>query len=494
MQRPAVMLLSATMLTAGLGLGFFVAQSGLGLGTSAVAAALDAETASRLQGELRGRNTLQEVNTLLAKIARLVSPSVVHIQSERRVPRRGLIEETGSGVILSSATAGGVFVVTNCHVVVDAQLANISVHTHDGRVLNPVQVWTDEKTDVAVLKVVADDLVPARWGDSEAAEIGNMVMAVGSPFGLSQSITMGIISAKGRRSLELGEESGVLNKDFMQTDAAINPGNSGGPLIDLQGQVIGINTAIASNSGGNEGIGFAIPSNLARSVMEQLVSNGRVSRAYLGVKLDPAFTSEKARRLKLDRVRGARVTAIEPNSPASRSNLQVDDVVLSFNGIDVHDENHLINLVSLTPVAKDQKIKVSLWRAGRLATVEVLLVEKSETDKKQSSLPEQPEMGTRFGPLGLTLHSLDRELANQLGFGSEARGLLVLKVDPGSPLASDVELYDVIDEVARTPVRSVEELSSLLARKDVGRELAVKVTRHRRSGVESKVMLVPHRK
>ena len=145
-------------------------------------------------------------------------------------------------------------------------------------------------------------------------------------------------------------------------------------------------------------------------------------------------------------------------------------------------------------MAKDQKIKVSLWRAGRLATVEVLLVEKSETDKKQSSLPEQPEMGTRFGPLGLTLHSLDRELANQLGFGSEARGLLVLKVDPGSPLASDVELYDVIDEVARTPVRSVEELSSLLARKDVGRELAVKVTRHRRSGVESKVMLVPHRK
>ncbi len=458
----------------------------------AQAAGLDPETAQKLQGELRGRNTLQEVNSLLAKIARLAGPSVVHIQSERQVPRRGLVEETGSGVIMTSNAAAGMFVVTNSHVVVDAKLENITIHTSDGRSLHPTQVWTDKKTDVAVLKLGRSDLTAARWGDSDSLDIGHMVMAVGSPFGLSQSITLGIISAKGRRSLELGEESGVVNKDFLQTDAAINPGNSGGPLIDLQGQVVGINTAIASNSGGNEGIGFSIPSNLARSVMEQLIANGRVARAYLGVKLDPRFDSGKARRLQLERVRGALVTFVEAGSPASRANLQVDDVILTFNGVEVLDENHLINLVNLTPAAKDQKVRITLWRGGKLTAVEVVLVEKE--DRTQSAVPEEPGMGTRFNRLGLTLHGLDRELAAQLGFGGEVRGLLVLNVDPNSPLAGEVEIYDVIDEVARTPVRSIDELESVMERRSMGKEMAVKVTRHRKGQVESRVMLVPYRK
>ncbi len=164
--------------------------------------------------ELRARNSLQDANVLLAKVARVTAPSVVHIQSERRVPRRGLVEETGSGVLMNSATATGTFVITNGHVVADSQLDNITVHLHDGRALQPKQVWSDKATDVAVLKVEGEGLLPARWGDSDALDIGHLVMAVGSPFGLSQSITLGIISAKGRRSLELGDGSGVLNKDF----------------------------------------------------------------------------------------------------------------------------------------------------------------------------------------------------------------------------------------------------------------------------------------
>jgi serine protease Do len=488
----SVFMIAPLLLAAGATGGYFAAVLSPAFITRAEAAGLDPETARKLQGELGGRNTLHEVNSLLAKIARLAGPSVVHIQSERQVPRRGLVEETGSGVIMTSNSAPGMYVVTNSHVVVDAKLENITIHLSDATVLHPTQVWTDRKTDVAVLKLGRTDLTAARWGDSDALDIGHMVMAVGSPFGLSQSITLGIISAKGRRSLELGEESGVVNKDFLQTDAAINPGNSGGPLIDLQGQVVGINTAIASNSGGNEGIGFSIPSTLARSVMEQLISNGRVARAYLGVKLDPRFDGAKARRLSLEKARGALVTSIEANSPASRANLQIDDVILTFNGIEVLDENHLINLVSLTPATKEQKVRITLWRGGKLVAVDVGLVEKD--DRTQSSLPAEPGMGTRFNPLGLTLHSLDRELAAQLGFGGETKGLLVLSVDPESPLAGEVELYDVVDEVARTPVRSIEELESLMARRQVGKEVAVKVTRHRKGEVESRVMLVPHRR
>jgi serine protease Do len=487
MTRTAAGLFAASALLAGLTFGFH-AHDWLTSGQLR-AAALDPEAAGKVYDELRARNTLQEANVLLAKIARVASPSVVHILSERRVPRRGLVEETGSGVLMNSATTPGMYVVTNGHVVADAQLDNITVHLHDGRSLQPKQVWADKATDVAVLKVEGEGLLPSRWGDSDALDIGHMVMAVGSPFGLSQSVTLGIISAKGRRSLELGDGSGVLNKDFLQTDAAINPGNSGGPLIDLRGNVIGINTAIASNSGGNEGIGFSIPSNLARSVMEQLVSAGKVTRAYLGVKLDPNFDPSAAKRLKLDRVRGARVTGVEENSPASKANFLADDVVLSFNGVDVQDENHLINLVSLTPIVKDQRIKVSIWRNGKLATLEIELVEKAAKNQ-QSSLPDRPGMGTRFGDLGLTLHSLDVELAAQLGFRGPAKGLLVLDVDRQGPLVGQVELYDVVEEVGRTPVRSVEELETLFERNTLKNQVALKVTRVRKGQAESRVVVV----
>src|SRR6516225_2271243 len=241
-------------------------------------------TAERGYHELQAnRSPLFESSELLAKIVRLTTNSVVHIESERRTPRGRLIEETGSGVVMESSKARGFYVVSNRHVVDETDLKNISIHLHDGRVIHPTQIWTDKDTDVAIMKVAPTNLQASRWGDSDKVEIGHMVLAMGSPFGLSQSVTLGIISAKGRRSLKLGETSDMINQDFLQTDAAINPGNSGGPLIDMQGQVIGINTAIASNSGGNEGIGFSIPSNLVRRVIDQLLEHGKVIRAYLGV-------------------------------------------------------------------------------------------------------------------------------------------------------------------------------------------------------------------
>lgn len=344
---------------------------------AAQADAVNASGARQLNDELdNGQNPLVEGGRLLARVVQATSPSVVHIQSERRTRTGTLVEETGSGVLVSSSKSPGTYVATNRHVIHGYNFEEISIHLHDGRVIYPARIWTDEGTDVAILKVVAEDLRPARWGDSDAVEIGHLVLAMGSPFGLSQSVTCGIISAKGRRSLHLGSRGAVLNQEFLQTDAAINPGNSGGPLINLDGRVVGINTAIASNSGGNEGIGFSIPSNLVRRVADQLLEHGKVQRAYLGVKLDSTFDLNTARRLKLNRVRGARIVEIYPNTPASRANLKFDDVVLALDGVAVEDHDHLINMVSLKPVGSE--VELTVMRSGRKIDIQVLLADRAE--------------------------------------------------------------------------------------------------------------------
>ena len=314
----------------------------------------------------------------------------------------------------------------------------------------------DSESDLAVLAIDAASAKPIAWGNSDRVEIGNIVLAVGSPFGLSQSVTMGIVSARGR-ALRLEKKNALVNQDFIQTDAAINFGNSGGPLIDVNGQLIGINTAIASQSGGNDGIGFSIPSNLVRRVVNDLFERGEVQRAYLGVMLDPDFTPEKARELKLDRVHGARITEVYQNSPAARAGLLANDVVLSFDGIEVIDENHLINLVSLTQIGR--KVALVVLRNGQRVTVDVHLSDRHEMSD-QSEAPHRPGMGSLVEPLGLTLHEVSRDLALELGLAPTTRGLLVLRVDPQSALAENVDVYDVLEEIGRTPVATVTDARS----------------------------------
>ncbi len=432
--------------------------------------------ASDLYGELDADNSaLVESGHVLAKIADLTTPSVVHIQSERTVERLGRrvrSEETGSGVIMRT-TRSGAFVITNRHVVNGADLEKISIYLHDARVIHPVAYWDDKASDVAVLKVSVSGLQPGRWGDSDTVKIGHIVLAMGSPFGLSQSVTFGIISAKGRRSLRLGGAD-VINQDFLQTDAAINPGNSGGPLIDLRGRVIGINTAIASNSGGNEGIGFSIPSNLVRRVVDQLLQHGMVQRAYLGVVLDSDFQADEAARLTLDRIRGARVTQIYPNTPAAQAKLQQDDVILTFDGIEVQDENHLINIVSLSPVGK--RVTIVVLRNGKKLMFEVTL-DNRPIDEEQSEAPTAPGMGYPVETMGLTLHELDQELAVQLDLDKSSKGLLVLKVELASPLSRDVKLYDLIEEVACKPVSSIKDLRRVLDANGSSNSVLMKVKR-----------------
>jgi serine protease Do len=234
----------------------------------------------------------------------------------------------------------------------------------------PTAVWTDPSTDVAVLKLNESGLVPARLGNSDSMDIGDFVLAVGSPFGLSHSVTYGILSAKGRRNLELGSKE-IEVQDFFQTDAAINPGNSGGPLLNLRGEVIAINTAIASNSGGNEGIGFSIPINMAMVVADQLVRQGSMRRSYLGVQLENGFDVDQAKKMGLQAGRGALVKSVLQNSPAEKAGIRVGDVILEFNGRPIENDGHLVKLVSLTPTGS--QVEVSILRDGRPIRLTALL-------------------------------------------------------------------------------------------------------------------------
>ncbi len=318
--------------------------------------------------------TLQLQSALLRKIVEVVRPSVVHIIADKAAngdghdasglydsdpspidEPMGYIEEAGSGVVIE--LDGQTYVLTNRHVVRDATVEHIHVEFTNGHRTLPTRKWSDESTDVALLEINDSQALPGRLGVDSPIEIGDMVLAIGSPFGLNHSVTHGIISAKGRRDLALGIED-VHIQDFLQTDAAINPGNSGGPLINMRGEVIGLNTAIASNSGGNEGIGFSIPIGIAVHVARQLAQNGSLIRPYLGVRLDNSFDALEAERIGLSRHVGARIHSVTPGSPADSAKLMTGDVILRFNGIDVEDDGHLVSLVGMAKIGSSAEIEV----------------------------------------------------------------------------------------------------------------------------------------
>jgi serine protease Do len=373
------------ILTIGLVLALLSPQGGksTALAQTAIKAALDRygptqpQERAELYRQLRSQAEFLEKQSAVVKTAaKLVGPTMVHVEAD--VIRRPAVqigpsrqvEENGSGVVIE--LSGHYYVLTSRHVISDAQPASIKVNLADGRRIYPTKVLEDRETDVAVLAVSAANLVPARLGNSDAVEIGDFVLAVGNPFGLVHSVTFGIVSARGRRNLELGD-SGIHLQDFLQTDAAINPGNSGGPLINLRGEVIGINTCIASNSGGNEGIGFAIPINMFMHVARQLVERGKVSRAFLGVTLDRSFGATFATEIGLPRLMGARVTKVHENSPAVAAGVREGDVVLQFDAVSVENDAHLVNLVRLTEPGKD--VPLAIFRDRRTITLRAKLAD-----------------------------------------------------------------------------------------------------------------------
>lgn len=370
-------------------------------------------------------------------------------------PRVGI----GSGVIID---ASGI-ILTNNHVV--AGDGTVTVRLHDGRVFEAVDVKTDPETDLAIVRIKgAKDLKAVKLGDSDAVEIGDWVLALGQPFGLEGTVTAGIISAKGRGI-------GITPREnFLQTDAAINPGNSGGPLVNLAGEMIGINTAISSRSGGSQGVGFAVPINLAKWVGNQLVETGKVERAQLGVIIQPV-TYELGKQFGVQPNEGVLVTQVVPDSPAAKAGLKSGDVVLEFAGKKVANPRQLQSIVERVTPGTKQTLK--LLRNGK--QIELSAVCGEQTASSVAAAGPGGERMSRFNRLGLEVGQLTGDVAEHLGV-TDAKGVVVTSVRPGSA-ADRARLAPgmVITEANRKPIQSVAQFQGLVRGDDAEKGLLLLV-------------------
>ena len=377
-------------------------------------------------------------------------------------PRReGHAMALGSGFIIDASGD----IVTNNHVVGNAD--RVTVILQNNRRYPARIVGRDEKTDVALIKIDSKQPLPfVPWGDSDAVKVGDWVVAVGNPFGLGGTVTSGIVSALGR-NIEAGPYD-----DFLQIDASINRDNSGGPAFDLSGHVIGINTAIYSPSGGSVGIGFAVPSNLAKNVVAQLKERGHVTRGWLGVEIQ-TITPEIAKGLGLDpnNPTGALVADVVPHSPAAQAGLKQGDVITRFNGKQVKDAHDLPRLVAETPVG--QKVELAVLRQGEERQLQATIAEAKE--QKQSPLTgssePNPAPPAQLGALGMRLSGLSDKVRQQQGLPTNAQGVVVVAVAPDSPAAGLVEPGDVIISInqqpASDPAQAAESLKEADAKKQV---------------------------
>lgn len=371
-------------------------------------------------------------------------------QFQWRGPRRNMEiprqQGLGSGVIV---TKDG-YILTNNHVVDGAD--EVKVALQDGREFNAKVIGRDPKSDVAVIKIDAKDLPAVPMADSDKVEVGDVVLAIGNPFGIGQTVTTGIVSATGRAGT-----LGLDYEDFIQTDAAINPGNSGGALVDAEGRLIGINTAILSRSGGNQGIGFAIPTSLARDVMENLIKDGRVTRGYLGIMIQNV-TPALAKEFNLKDTRGALVGDVTPKSPAEKAGLKSGDIILNFNGKQVTDSTHL--KLEVARAKPGETVPVKVLRDGSAKTFEVAVKELPGSEPMAKNKDGQSDDNGTLNGVGVA--DLDNGARQQFRVPSQVNGVVVTDVDPNSVSAeAGLQPGDVIQEINRKPVRSAEEAVKL---------------------------------
>jgi serine protease Do len=367
------------------------------------------------------------------------------------VPRERREQSLGSGVIVT----GDGYILTNNHVVESADEIKVAL-SDDKTIYDATVVGTDPQTDVAVIKVEARNLPAITVTDSDRLEVGDVVLAIGNPFGVGQAVTMGIVSAKGRGGM------GIVDfEDFIQTDASINPGNSGGALVDGGGRLVGINSAILSRSGGNQGIGFAIPINLARSVMERLVAEGRVVRGYLGVSFQP-LTPDLASAFGLGENSGALVSDVTPRSPAAEAGLEVGDVIVEFNGKKIADSRHLRLMAA--DIAPGAKVPLTVEREGKRRPLTLRLGDSPrEGLGKLATRTSPPRRASgNASPLGgVAIEDIDGRTRWQLNLPAQMRGVLIVEVDPASPAAiAGLRAGDVILEIERLPVNSSVEAAA----------------------------------
>ncbi len=424
--------------------------------------------------------TLRDFNEAFVQIAESATPSVVTIFTEKTVnrrlispfdffgspfddfferPRSGespngrkeVLRGLGSGVIVSSDG----YILTNSHVVDKAD--SIYIRTHDNRKLQAKVIGTDPKTDIAVIKAEAKNLKPISIGNSDALRVGEWVIAIGSPLGekLARTVTQGIVSAKGRANVGLADY-----EDFIQTDAAINPGNSGGPLVNINGELVGVNTAIASRTGGFQGIGFAVPSNMARQIMQSLIKTGKVTRGWLGVTIQDV-DENIAKGLKLKKAEGVLVGTVVEESPAKAGGLKTGDVILQMNGKKIRDTVELRNTVART--SPGTTIKLAIWRDGALKNLSVKL---DQIPDQPVAAEQQQEMGEL---LGFSAAPMTSELASRYRLQVDAGKVVVTDVDPaGNAYRAGLRNGDVIKAANRKDITSYKQFLSIVGKMKKG--------------------------
>lgn len=408
---------------------------------------------ARMSGEGRGRSTPQPQfpdglpfdEDLLRRFFGERSPN-------RPRPQQGL----GSGVIVS---ADG-YILTNNHVAGNAD--EVVVTLSDGKEHRAQVVGKDPLSDLAVIRIKADGLPAARLGDSDGLRVGEWVVAAGNPFGLNDTITAGIVSAKGRSNMRI-----VEYEDFIQTDAAINPGNSGGPLVNLRGEVVGINTAIATRTGGNSGIGFAIPISMAKSIMESLIGTGTVTRGWLGVGIQP-LDEDMARSFGYDSTEGVLIGSVIKDGPAEAAGLKQGDIVTGFNGAKTKDMTQFRNLVAASE--PNSKVKLEVFRDGRTESITVKLAQRTDDEALAGAGP------TDADELGLTVANLTAETRRPLGLDRDVTGVVITEVDPtGVAYRAGLRQGQLILDVHGTPVSSVAEFRSQIARQDLKKGIRLRI-------------------
>jgi len=417
-------------------------------------------------------NFLAKTGKAMAEVSEAVKPAIVNVSTTRtqkitenpfapylddplfrkffgdrfenqKIPKERKTASLGSGVIVSSDG----YILTNNHVVKDAD--DITVLLSDKKEFKGKVIGSDPKTDIAVIKIEAKDLPHITWGDSDKLKVGEIVLAIGNPFGLNQTVTMGIVSAVERVNMGIADYV-----DFIQTDAAINPGNSGGALVNAKGELVGLNTAIFSTSGGYQGIGFAIPSNMANMVMESLVTKGKVIRGWLGVSIQP-ITPELASQFSLKSEEGALIADVIEGGPAEKAGIMRGDVIVEFNGEKVSDPHNLRNAVAKTPPGEVVKIKVI--REGEAKALTLTIAELAqEAPQKEGSVINNALRG-------VTVQNITPEIRKQLNLPERIRGVVVSDIGEESPAETKLMTGDVILEINRKATGSITDYEKIAA-------------------------------